>query len=37
MRVFFGFVCSFYLWDDVLEPISSMMDEPIGMMAPWCA
>jgi len=33
VRVFFGFVCTFYLWDDVLEPISSMMDEPVGMMA----
>mmetsp|Transcript_3071 Transcript_3071/g.5402 ORF Transcript_3071/g.5402 Transcript_3071/m.5402 type:complete len:304 (+) Transcript_3071:85-996(+) len=33
VRVFFAFVCAFYLWDDVLEPISSMMDEPIGMMA----
>lgn len=33
VRVFFGFVCTFYLWDDVLEPIGSMADEPVGMMA----
>ncbi|CAJ1362889.1 unnamed protein product [Effrenium voratum] len=33
VRVFFGFVCTFYLWDDVLEPIASMAEEPIGMMA----
>lgn len=33
VRVFFAFVCTFYLWDDVLEPIGSMADEPVGMMA----
>jgi len=33
VRVFLAFVCTFYLWDDVLEPLSSMVDEPVGMMA----
>lgn len=33
VRVFFAFLCTFYLWDDVLEPIGSMADEPVGMMA----
>ncbi|CAE8710953.1 unnamed protein product [Polarella glacialis] len=33
VRVFFAFVCTFYLWDDVLEPISSSLDEQLAMMA----
>eukprot|EP00440_Ansanella_granifera_P031497 gb/GFBE01034193.1/.p1 GENE.gb/GFBE01034193.1/~~gb/GFBE01034193.1/.p1 ORF type:complete len:304 (+),score=74.97 gb/GFBE01034193.1/:1-912(+) len=33
VRVFFAFVCTFYLWDDVLEPIWSLTDEPVAMMA----
>jgi len=33
VRVFFAFVCSFYLWDDVLEPCWSLTDEPVAMMA----
>lgn len=33
VKVFFAFVIAFYTWDDVLEPIWSLIDEPVGMMA----
>lgn len=33
VRVFFAFVTVFYLWDDVLEPIMTLLDEPLAMMA----
>jgi len=33
VKVFFAFVIAFYAWDDVLEPIWSLIDEPVGMMA----
>jgi len=33
IKLFFLFVIGFYAWDDVIDPIMSLMDEPIAMMA----
>lgn len=33
VRGFFLFVGCFYLWDDVIDPIMSLLDEPLAMMA----
>uniref|UniRef100_A0A7S2KB27 Uncharacterized protein n=1 Tax=Zooxanthella nutricula TaxID=1333877 RepID=A0A7S2KB27_9DINO len=33
VRLFFAFVVAFYMWDDVVDPILTIMDEPVAMMA----
>jgi len=33
VKFFFLFVIGFYSWDDVIDPIMSLMSEPIAMMA----
>jgi hypothetical protein len=33
VKYFFLFVIGFYSWDDVIDPIMTLMDEPIAMMA----
>lgn len=33
VQMFFAFMCSFYLWEDVIEPCMSLLDEPLAMMA----
>mmetsp|Transcript_69339 Transcript_69339/g.144803 ORF Transcript_69339/g.144803 Transcript_69339/m.144803 type:complete len:312 (-) Transcript_69339:155-1090(-) len=33
IQVFFGFVIAFYMWDDVLDPVMTLLDEPLAMMA----
>merc|ERR1712203_933944 len=33
VKWFFVFVIGFYSWDDVIDPIMHLMDEPIAMMA----
>lgn len=33
VRYFFGFVSVFYLWDDVIDPVMTQLDEPLAMMA----
>jgi len=33
VRMFFLFVGAFYLWDDVIDPIMGLLDEPVAMMA----
>mmetsp|Transcript_65600 Transcript_65600/g.129001 ORF Transcript_65600/g.129001 Transcript_65600/m.129001 type:complete len:311 (+) Transcript_65600:135-1067(+) len=33
VQTFFMFVVAFYMWDDVVDPVMSLLDEPIAMMA----
>mmetsp|Transcript_615 Transcript_615/g.1929 ORF Transcript_615/g.1929 Transcript_615/m.1929 type:complete len:315 (-) Transcript_615:92-1036(-) len=33
VQLFFLFVGTFYLWDDVIDPIMNLLDEPVAMMA----
>lgn len=33
IKLFFAFVGAFYVWDDVIDPIMGLLDEPIAMMA----
>lgn len=33
VKLFFLFVVGFYSWDDVIDPIMSLLDEPVAMMA----
>lgn len=33
IHMFFLFVFCFYAWDDVIDPVMSLLDEPIAMMA----
>lgn len=33
VQMFFAFMCAFYLWEDVIEPCMSLLDEPLAMMA----
>lgn len=33
VQYFFTFMCLFYLWEDILEPYMSSLDEPLAMMA----
>lgn len=33
VRMFFLFVTTFYLWDDVIDPVMHLLDEPLAMMA----
>lgn len=33
VRVFFLFVGAFYMWDDVIDPVMNLLDEPLAMMA----
>lgn len=33
VQFFFLFVGAFYLWDDVIDPIMSLLEEPVAMMA----
>mmetsp|Transcript_79217 Transcript_79217/g.183825 ORF Transcript_79217/g.183825 Transcript_79217/m.183825 type:complete len:316 (+) Transcript_79217:94-1041(+) len=33
VQLFFIFVGSFYLWDDVIDPIMGLLEEPVAMMA----
>jgi len=33
VQIFFLFVGGFYVWDDVIDPIFGMLDEPVAMMA----
>uniref|UniRef100_A0A7S3SIN9 Uncharacterized protein n=1 Tax=Strombidinopsis acuminata TaxID=141414 RepID=A0A7S3SIN9_9SPIT len=33
VRLFFLFVASFYAWDDVIDPVMHLLDEPLAMMA----
>jgi len=33
VKLFFLFVGAFYAWDDVIDPIMGLLDEPIAMMA----
>lgn len=33
VKFFFLFVIGFYSWDDVIDPVMTLQDEPIGMMA----
>merc|ERR1719436_845362 len=33
IHLFFMFVFCFYTWDDVIDPIMSLLDEPVAMMA----
>lgn len=33
VRAFFTYVVAFYAWDDVIDPIMTLTDEPLGMMA----
>jgi len=32
VRLFFLFVCAFYAWDDVIDPVMHLLDEPLAMM-----
>lgn len=32
-RAFFMYVIAFYMWDDVIDPIMTIMNEPLAMMA----
>jgi len=33
VQMFFLFVLGFYLWDDVIDPIMGLLEEPVAMMA----
>lgn len=33
VQIFFVFVVGFYMWDDVIDPVMTLLDEPIAMMA----
>jgi hypothetical protein len=33
VRMFFLFVVAFYSWDDVIDPIMTLLEEPLAMMA----
>jgi len=33
VQTFFAFVISFYMWDDVIDPIMNLLEEPVAMMA----
>jgi len=33
VKAFFIFVVGFYMWDDVADPVMSLLDEPIALMA----
>eukprot|EP00429_Kryptoperidinium_foliaceum_P020039 CAMPEP_0176047314 /NCGR_PEP_ID=MMETSP0120_2-20121206/23498_1 /TAXON_ID=160619 /ORGANISM="Kryptoperidinium foliaceum, Strain CCMP 1326" /LENGTH=381 /DNA_ID=CAMNT_0017380729 /DNA_START=34 /DNA_END=1180 /DNA_ORIENTATION=- len=33
VKAFFIFVVGFYMWDDVVDPVTSLLDEPIALMA----